>query len=531
MDIVYTGNIASTKKEEQRIHSIVRPGTTLYMGTKCNDGRPISESARYKEAKRLGIPIVMKRDQSEKSTAPKTDILFVEKYKPVNATQIIGHKQEIQQIRIWLTSWTPSLGKKALLLAGPPGIGKTTTAHLLAKEVGYTVVEYNASDVRSVTKLKGMFALGVRRLQKEVIIMDEVDGACERGGVGEIASLIRATLCPIICIANDIGGPKLKPISSVAEVIKFSRPVKSTIATALGHVAKAEGISISKADLETMCEKNGNDIRAILNQLEFFQADVMDAGAEKDAIHRADPFSATGRLIGNRRISLDAAADLVYVDYGLVPLMVQEAYVAANKMGDIEDTAAAAEFLSDGDLFNKRVWTTQDWTLLPHVVQSTVAAARTVKGPAPFQIFPQMLGKNSTRAKKQRLLGSVAKKMRCSSTTMRLDYLDPLVQVLDTPLKSANAVDVVPIAQIQGVIRTLDLMGLDKDDLTETMEDVGLYPVQGISTKTKTAFTNQWKKVHGPKRKAKAMLTDSDEEEEDEIDDLHEKIEDLVIED
>jgi replication factor C subunit 1 len=373
----------------------------------------------------------------------------------------------------------------------------------------------------------------MKRLVKEVVVMDEIDGACERGGVGEIAAIIRSTAIPIICIANEVSGPKLKPIMNVAEVIKCSRPVKGAIATALSHVVAKEGIAVSKADLERMCEENGNDIRAILNQLEFFEDDVMDATSSKDAIHRSDPFSATGRLLGNRRISLEAAADLVYVDYSLVPLMVQEAYIAANKGGDIEDTAAAAEFLSDGDLLSKRLWSTQDWGLLPHVVQSTVAAARTVKGPAPWQIFPQMLGKNSTKAKKQRLLGGVAKKMRCNAGVMRLDYVDPLVRILDAPLRG----DAIPLSQIQGVVQRLDAIGLEKEDLTETMEEVHLDEIQGIATKTKTAFTNQWKKTHkgavsGKRKVASSASMDSEEDVEDEEDDtLDKKIEELSIHD
>lgn len=38
---------------------------------------------------------------------------------------------------------------RAVLLAGPPGIGKTTSAHLIAKLEGYTPIELNASDARS----------------------------------------------------------------------------------------------------------------------------------------------------------------------------------------------------------------------------------------------------------------------------------------------------------------------------------------------------------------------------------------------
>jgi replication factor C subunit 1 len=38
---------------------------------------------------------------------------------------------------------------RAVMITGPPGIGKTTTAHLCATLAGYTPIELNASSARS----------------------------------------------------------------------------------------------------------------------------------------------------------------------------------------------------------------------------------------------------------------------------------------------------------------------------------------------------------------------------------------------
>jgi len=38
---------------------------------------------------------------------------------------------------------------RGVMITGPPGIGKTTSAHLCAKLAGFTPIELNASDARS----------------------------------------------------------------------------------------------------------------------------------------------------------------------------------------------------------------------------------------------------------------------------------------------------------------------------------------------------------------------------------------------
>ena len=44
--------------------------------------------------------------------------------------------------------------QKCALLYGPPGLGKTTLAHIIGATAGYNVVEMNASDDRSLEKFQ-----------------------------------------------------------------------------------------------------------------------------------------------------------------------------------------------------------------------------------------------------------------------------------------------------------------------------------------------------------------------------------------
>lgn len=516
---VITGNYINNSKK-LTIHKVLKPGYKLYCGTHCNDGRPITESWRYKQAIKMGIPIVRKPPSVGSNGSVNGDTetkkMFVDKYSPKSVSDVIGHKEAINQITTWLQSWnstSPLPAVRGIIVTGPPGIGKTTTIHLIAESLGYKVAEYNASDTRSVSVLRGLIALGVKRLQKEVIIMDEVDGLSERGGVGEIATIIKKTITPIICIANE-KPPKLRPIINACIDIKFNRPNKSTIATALLKVANKEKIEISKVELEELCEKNGNDIRSILNNLEFYGADIGDSANNKDANLRLDLFSATGRLIGNKRAKLDDMASLVFVDYNMVPLMVQEAYLAASKSNNaLEDVVRASEFISCGDLIDKRIHTKHDWSLLPHLVQSTVSAARTVSGPAPFQIFPSWLGKNSKRMKHARYMDDVAGKLFCSNAELRLDYAEPLGTILMAPLRGDKP-------DIKGVIKTMDSLRLTRDDLMESLQEVMFEKVE-LPTKTKTAFTREYNKTHteaGSIKKTKKRMRDEMESDEGEDD-------------
>lgn len=532
MDIAISGNFNTSNLHEKnvKIHKVIRPGYKLYVGTECNDGRPITESRKYKQALKIGIPIIRNKPVIAPLKNEKPKEIFVNKYAPKNVIDIIGHKDAVSQLTNWLSSWNSNLPeKRGVIITGPPGIGKTTTVHLVAIAAGYKVTEYNASDSRSVSTLRSLIALGIRRLIKEVIIMDEIDGVSERGGIGELANIISKTQIPIICIANE-KPPKLRPIINVCLDIKFNRPNKSTIANAMLKIATAEKIQISKVELEELCESNGNDIRSILNNLEFYKEDVYEAKNNKDANLRMDIFSATSRLIGNKRIGLEEASGLIFIDYNMIPLMVQEAYLASSK-GGLEEAVRASNHISVADIIDRRIHQNHDWSLLPHYVTQVVSATRAISGPPPFQIFPAWLGKNSKKLKHRRYLDNLSNKMFCSNDSMRMDYAEPLNKIILQGL-------IIEKPDIKNTIEKMDLLGFTRDDIMEQLQEV-LFETIEIPTKIKTTFTREYNKTHlsgmkksktTKKRKVEEMSDEEDDEEDEDGDELQDENEIDIME-
>lgn len=505
LDIVCTGK-GVVVPVGARVHQVLRDGYTLYAGVECHDGRPITESLRYKEAIQRGLPIVFCGDalvDSMDCLSVASNELWVDKYAPKTVKDLIGHGTVASQVAQWLSLTVRPPSEKGLLLTGPPGIGKSTLVRIVAKELGYHVAESNASDARTASVLRGQIALGMRRLRKEVIVMEEADG-CDRGGAAELAQLIVRSPTPIICVANDA-----RAVASLAKIcltIKMARPTKTVIASAMESIAKKEGVRVTRAELETMVEASGNDIRAVLNALQM-RGSGKAVGAEKDASLRMDLFSATGRLLSQKRLPWTEAEDMVYVDSHMVPLMVQEAYLTASR--SLEEAVAASDRISECDLIQRRLVMTQDWTLLPAVIAGTVSVAKTVSGPAPFQIFPKVLGKMSTKRKNEARLHAMGRVQRCSASSMRLDMAESISSILLRPLQQEDP-------DIKGTIQRMKEIKVTREEIGD-LQEVLFAPVE-IATATKTKFTREYNKMMGApvkKRKVMKMDVDSDGESED----------------
>ncbi|XP_027719056.1 chromosome transmission fidelity protein 18 homolog [Vombatus ursinus] len=189
---------------------------------------------------------------------------------------------------------------KVALLCGPPGLGKTTLAHVIAKHAGYSVVEMNASDDRSPEVFKTRIeaatqmesVLGAQG-KPNCLIIDEIDGAptpsinvllsiINRKDVGETETTGGAgwggkkrkkegglLLRPIICICNDQYTPSLRQLKQQAFLLQFPQTLPSRLVQRLNEISLRQGMKADTGALMMLCEKTENDIRSCINTLQF----------------------------------------------------------------------------------------------------------------------------------------------------------------------------------------------------------------------------------------------------------------------
>ena len=373
---------------------------------------------------------------------------WTEKYRPKSLKDVIGNKKAKEELLKWAKEWqrgNPS--KKAVILYGKPGVGKTTSAYALANDFKWEVIEMNASDERNreaIMRIALTGAInetlgidGVYRSSKEgarrLIILDEADNLYEKagdfGGKRAIIETIKKTKQPIVLIANDYyelikgAGQELK---NLCKAIEFKKVSKTEIVALLKKICQLEGIEADIALLDAIATRCDGDVRSAINDL---QSLAYQKKLTKDMIsylgyrdREREIFTALRKILKAKdmKTAIREAWRLDESPDNLI-LWIDENIPAEYKRAD--DLAKAYEFLSKADVFLGRTWRRQYyglWSYATELMTGGVAVAKKgeYRGFTAYH-FPKWLRSMAySRQYRQVRLGlakKIGKSMHCSS--------------------------------------------------------------------------------------------------------------------
>ena len=293
---------------------------------------------------------------------------WTEKYRPQKFSEIIGQDLAIQKIKEFVENF-PS-GKRALVFHGPPGIGKTALAHVIALENSAEIFELNASDFRNRGKLREILrpAIEQKSLTKKgkIILVDEVDGISayiDWGGLNELLRLIDQTQYPIIITANDIWKKNLSDLRKRSELIRLKEINYGTIKNLLIDILRKENKFINSDILTSIAMKAKGDLRAAINDLQTLSE--LEAPGEVTIDERnkeTDIFNALRSVFkGKPTNEIINVFDSVNMSLDEIMLWLEE-NIPEEYQG--EELAKAFDRLSKADRFKGRIYKQQYWRFL-----------------------------------------------------------------------------------------------------------------------------------------------------------------------
>jgi replication factor C small subunit len=198
---------------------------------------------------------------------------WVEKYRPKKLNEVVGQEEITKR----LESYVKSRSLPHLLFSGPAGIGKTSSAVALAKElyvVGFerNFLELNASDERGIDVVRKTIKDFARTMafdsEFKIIFLDEADALTADAQQALRRTMERFTKTCRFVLSCNYSSRIIEPLQSRCAIFRFKPLNSKEITGKLTEIAKKEGIQLSDDALKAVTYVSQGDLRKAINVLQ-----------------------------------------------------------------------------------------------------------------------------------------------------------------------------------------------------------------------------------------------------------------------
>jgi replication factor C large subunit len=207
---------------------------------------------------------------------------FAKIYAVDSLSDIQGNDAAIAKLRRFAEAFVHGGRTRPIMLSGPPGVGKTSSAYALAKENGWNLIELSASEYRDKESVERIAVAASSRNvfgKRNMILLDEVDDLAkkfDKGAESAIAKLIQGAANPVVLTSNNAWDKSIRFLRGKVDSIDYIRVRPEGIEKVLKKVAAKAGLKVDSESIGIISRRSNGDVRSALNDMYAI------AGAEKE---------------------------------------------------------------------------------------------------------------------------------------------------------------------------------------------------------------------------------------------------------
>ncbi len=200
--------------------------------------------------------------------------IWTEKYRPKTFEEFKGQEKIAERVKAMVKQKNIS----NFLFVGPAGVGKSTLALVIARELfgesyRQNFLELNASNDRGIDVVRNTIkdfarTKAVGDVPFKIIFLDEADALTKEAQSALRRTMENFTNSTRFILSANYSSKLIDPIMSRCTVFRFKPLEKEQIKEIIGNIAKNEKIKIGKAAIDALYEVSKGDVRRIENILQ-----------------------------------------------------------------------------------------------------------------------------------------------------------------------------------------------------------------------------------------------------------------------